>query len=60
MEGALRRVNVPVTLVRVAGGEHGPDFGTPGKPHPDLPTVFEKTVAWLDGHLKSRSTSTTK
>jgi acetyl esterase/lipase len=60
MEGALRRVNVPVTLVRVAGGEHGPDFGTPGKPHPELPAVFEQTVAWLDGHLKSRSTSTAK
>lgn len=53
MEAALRRVNVPVKLVRVAGGEHGPNFGTDGKPHPDLPKVFEETVSWLDAHLKN-------
>ena len=52
MEAALRRVNVPVKLVRVTGGEHGPNFGTEGKPHPDLPKVFEETIAWLDAHLK--------
>ncbi len=23
-----------------------------GKPHPDLPKVFDATVAWLDAHLK--------
>jgi acetyl esterase/lipase len=56
MEAALRRVKVPVKLVRVAGGEHGPNFGTDGKPHPELPRVFEETVAWLDAHLK-RSTA---
>jgi len=38
--------------LRVAGGEHGPDFGTDGEPHPDLPKVFDETVAWLDAHLK--------
>jgi acetyl esterase/lipase len=53
MEAALRRVSVPVKLVRVAGGEHGPNFGTDGKPHPELPKVFDETVAWLDAHLKS-------
>jgi dipeptidyl aminopeptidase/acylaminoacyl peptidase len=57
MEQALRRVNVPVKLVRVAGGEHGPNFGTAGKPHPELPKVFAETVAWLDSHLKSRPAS---
>ncbi len=45
MEAALRRVNVPVKLVRVAGGEHGASFGTAGKPHPELPKVFEETTA---------------
>jgi acetyl esterase/lipase len=52
MEAALRKANVPVKLMRVAGGEHGPNFGTDGKPHPDLPKVFDETVAWLDAHLK--------
>lgn len=60
MEGALRRVNVPVKLVRVAGGKHGPNFGTAGKPHPELPTVLEETVVWLNSHLRSRSTSSNK
>jgi len=60
MEGALRRVNVPVKLVRIAGGEHGPNFGTAGKPHADLPKVLGETVAWLDDHLKPQSTSSTK
>jgi len=53
-------VNVPVKLVRVAGGEHGPNFGTAGKPHPELPKVLEETVVWLNGHLRSRSTSSNK
>lgn len=57
MEAALRKANVPVKLVRVAGGEHGPNFGTDGKPHPDLPKVFDETVAWLDAHLKGASGS---
>lgn len=52
MEAALRTANVPVKLMRVAGGEHGPNFGTDGKPHPDLQKVFDETVAWLDAHLK--------
>jgi dipeptidyl aminopeptidase/acylaminoacyl peptidase len=60
MEGALRRVNVPVKLVRVVGGEHGPNFGMAGKPHADLPKVLGETVAWLDDYLKSPSTSSSK
>lgn len=60
MEAALRGVKVPVKLVRVAGGEHGPNFGTAGKPHADLERVLGETVTWLDGHLKARSTSSTR
>ena len=60
MEAALRRANVPVKLVRVAGGEHGPNFGTAEKPHPDLPKVLGETVTWLDTHLKPRPTSSAK
>jgi acetyl esterase/lipase len=57
MEGALRRVTVPVRLVRVSGGEHGPNFGVANKPHPDLPAIFAETVAWLDRYLKPSQTS---
>ena len=60
MEGALRKMNVPVKLVRVAGGEHGPNFGTAGKPHPDLPKIFGETVTWLDTYLKTPSRTSTK
>ena len=60
LEGALRRVNVPVKLVRIAGGEHGPNFETAGKPHADLPKVLGETVTWLDDHLKPRSARSTK
>ncbi len=61
MEGVLRRVNVAVKLVRIAGGEHGPNFGTAGKPHADLPKVLGETVAWLNDHLRPpASTSSTK
>ena len=60
MEGALQRANVPVKLVRVAGGEHGPNFGTAGKPHPDLPKILGEMVTWLDDYLRVRSTGSTK
>jgi acetyl esterase/lipase len=56
-EAALRAANVPVKLVRVAGGQHGSDFGTAGKPHPDLPKVQAEAVSWLDRYLKSRGES---
>jgi acetyl esterase/lipase len=52
MEAALRGVNVPVKLIRVAGGVHGSDFGMGGKPHPQLPDVLRETVDWLDRYLK--------
>lgn len=53
MEKALQGMNVPVKLIRIVGGEHGPNFGTAGKPHPQLPQLLEETVAWLDTHLKA-------
>ena len=42
-------------LMTIAGGEHGPTFGTPDKPHPQLPTAFKEMVGWLDRYLKVRS-----
>ena len=60
MEAALRRVNVAVKLLRVTGGEHGPNFGTAGKPHPQLPGVLDEMIGWLDQHLKAAHTSVAK
>ena len=56
-EAALRTANVPVKLVRVAGGQHGSDFGTAGKPHADFPKVLSETVSWLDRYLKAGAES---
>ena len=56
MEAALRTANVPVKLVRVPDGEHGPDFGAGGKPKAGWPDYFGETVRWLDQYLK-RGTS---
>lgn len=52
MEAALRGVNAPVKLVRVAGGAHGPDFGTGKQPHAQFPEVLKESVAWLDRYLR--------
>ena len=52
MEAGLRAANVPVTLFRVAGGVHGSDFGTGGKPHAQFPDVLRTTTEWLDRHLR--------
>jgi acetyl esterase/lipase len=60
MEKALREAKAPVRLVRVSGGEHGPAFGPPGKPHPQLPEIFTEMVTWLDRHLKPGATSAAK
>jgi acetyl esterase/lipase len=53
MEAALKPLGVPVKLVTIPGGEHGPNFGAPNKPHAMLPKAFQETVSWLDGHLKA-------
>jgi len=60
MEAALRAVNVPVTLLRIPGGDHGPDFGAAGKPHPEWPDYMGETVQWLDRYLKTGPAVTAK
>jgi dipeptidyl aminopeptidase/acylaminoacyl peptidase len=51
MEAALRKLNVPVKLVRVPGGTHNGNFGTSGKPHADFPNVLSEAVGWLTQSL---------
>ncbi len=51
METALRGAEATVKLMRVAGGAHGPNFGTGGKAHAQFPEVLSQTVAWLGQHL---------
>lgn len=48
MEAALRKVNVPVKLIRIEGADHGPDF--PGAKNP--PDYKGEIVRWLDTYLK--------
>jgi dipeptidyl aminopeptidase/acylaminoacyl peptidase len=60
MEAALRTVNVPVTLLRIPGGDHGPDFGAAGKSHPEWPDYMGETVQWLDRYLKTGPALTVK
>jgi len=60
MEVALHAVNVPVTLLRIPGGDHGPDFGAAGKPHPEWPDYLGETVHWLDRYLKTGPAVTAK
>jgi acetyl esterase/lipase len=51
MREALEQVSVPVRLVRIEGGGHGPDF--PGAAY--LPDYLGETVAWFGVHLCSAS-----
>ena len=60
MESALQAVNVPVSLLRIPGGDHGPDFGAAGKPHPEWPDYMGETVQWLDRYLKTGPAVTAK
>lgn len=53
MEKALLAANVPVQLLRVPGGKHGPTFGGAASRRPDWPDYFAATVGWFDRHLKS-------
>jgi acetyl esterase/lipase len=53
LEAALRRANVPVKLVRVPGGAHGPNFSKGEEPHPQFQEVLRESVGWLDLHLKN-------
>lgn len=52
MEAALKAAGATVKLVTIRGGEHGPNFGLPDKPHAQLPEALKETVSWLDTHLK--------
>jgi acetyl esterase/lipase len=52
MEAALKKVNVPVKLIRIEGADHGPDF--PGAKN--LPDYKGEIVKWLDTYLKRSPT----
>jgi len=60
METALHAAGVPVKLVTIPGGEHGPNFGSPGKPHPQLPLAFKEMLSWLDKYLRTPSAQPTR
>jgi acetyl esterase/lipase len=53
MEEVLRKVNVPVKLIRIPNGGHGPTFPS-GQIPPDLNTEI---VKWLDAHLRKSVSS---
>ncbi|SRR6266550_5170216 len=48
MEVALKKAGVPVKLVRIAGGDHGPTF--PGAMNP--PDYKAEMVKWFDTYLR--------
>lgn len=48
MEAALRKAGVPVKLIRIAGGDHGPTF--PGATNP--PDYKVEMVKWFDEYLR--------
>ncbi len=53
-KAALDKAAVTSHLVRVTDGEHGVDFGTGGKPHPQFPELLRESVSWLDRHLREQ------
>jgi len=53
METALRNVGVPVKLIRIEGGDHGPTF--PGAKNP--PDYKAEMVKWFDVHLRKNAPS---
>jgi hypothetical protein len=48
MEAALRNAGVPVKLIRIVGGDHGPAF--PGAKNP--PDYKAEMVKWFDMYLR--------
>ena len=53
LEQKLKSAGVTVRLVRVAGGQHGPNFLLkPGDPR--MPDDLGEAVQWFDGHLAVR------
>jgi acetyl esterase/lipase len=53
METALKKVNVPVKLIRIEGADHGPDF--PGAKNP--PDYKAEMVKWFDTYLRKITAS---
>jgi acetyl esterase/lipase len=53
MEAALKKVGVPVKLIRIEGGDHGPNF--PGAKNP--PDYKAEMVKWFDLHLRRTTAS---
>ncbi len=53
MEAALKKVNVPVKLIRIEGADHGPDF--PGAKNP--PDYKAEMVKWFDMYLRRTGAS---
>jgi acetyl esterase/lipase len=53
MEAALKKVNVPVRLIRIEGADHGPDF--PGARNP--PDYKAEMVKWFDTYLRKSTGS---
>jgi acetyl esterase/lipase len=51
MQAALEAANVPVKLVTVPGGEHGPDFGAAQRAA-SWPDYFGETVSWLNRYVR--------
>ena len=56
MEAALRKAGVPVQLIRIEGGDHGPTF--PGAKNP--PDYKAAMVKWFDEHLRKGSSSSNR
>ena len=53
MEKALRSANVPVELLRIPGGAHGPSFGDTATRRADWPDFMAATTGWFDRYLKT-------
>jgi dipeptidyl aminopeptidase/acylaminoacyl peptidase len=53
MERKLASAGVPVRLIRVPGGQHGPYFLFFGKDEPRRPDDFGDALKWFDRHLKA-------